>query len=96
MSFAGRNDGLNFTPAGAVTSVTAPIATSIDTRRVFIVGRVSWPFSGLGLGRLVSSVSSRSMQYAITRALSAENFGLPQKLPCSPIRFSPVPSGWMT
>jgi hypothetical protein len=33
------------------------------------------------------------MQYAITRRLSAENLGLPQKLPGSVIRFSPLPSG---
>jgi hypothetical protein len=35
------------------------------------------------------------MQYAITRRLSAVHFGLPQKFPCSVIRFSPEPSGRM-
>jgi hypothetical protein len=56
--------------------------------------RVSLP--GSGDARRFASVCSAVMQYASTRRLSANHFGLPQKLPGAVIRFRPDPSGRMT
>src|SRR5205807_1695133 len=78
-------DGLNFTPGPAATSDAVPVAMSIETIRVS---------SGCsGTARRLLSVCSAVMQYVMMRRLSAVHFGLPQKLPCALIRFSPEPSG---
>src|SRR5437870_2035593 len=84
---SGNGDGFILTPAPADSSETVPLGTSIDT------SRVSLPASGDALR--LASVCSAVMQYATTWRLSAIHFGLPQKLPCSVIRFNPDPSGRM-
>ena len=84
-SSPGSTDGLNFTPGPAATSDAVPVAMSIETIRVS---------SGCsGTARRLLSVCSAVMQYVMMRRLSAVHFGLPQKLPCALIRFSPEPSG---
>src|SRR6185295_10288267 len=88
MSFPGSGDGLILTPGPAGMSDTVPLATSIDTSRV--------SFPGSGDGRRFASVCSAVMQYATRRRPSAVHLGLPQKLPCSVIRFRPEPSGRIT
>src|SRR5437870_72132 len=81
-------DGFILTPPPEGTSDNAPVVTSIDTIRV--------SFPGSGAGRRLASVCSAVMQYAMTWRLSADHFGLPQKLPCPVIGFNADPSGRMT
>ena len=78
-----RSDGcrIELDAGSGLSWLAAPVAMSIDT------SRVSLP--GTGLARRLSSVCSAVMQYAITWRLSGAHFGLPQKFPCSVIRFSP-------